>query len=422
MSFSTLNTGVSGLLTNQTAIDIASNNIANISTVGFRGYNTEFSSLYENSITTANRNGANHTNTIGGGVKVQASTMSLNQGSLILSDKSTDLAIFGDGWFGVQNSIKDAPPLYTRNGSFSFDVNGDLVTDDGHYVLGTYGGNINDKKLSEQLAEVPLSNVDAQKKLRFPKDLVYPQTPSTKVKFFGNIGTKDEPRSISASLIDGEGIRNNLQLKFTKAENQVSPGSQWDITATMQTKDGETVYDTQTGTISFDETGKQISNTLTTINNNGTAVSIDLGSDYSGIVSTNSAITQNSVSNGNVAGDLIAYDINSNADVIATFTNGLQSSVAKIAVYHFGNDQGLSRASGSKFESTNNSGKAIFFQNNNGENVIGARLSNYNLESSNVTLDVALTELIIYQRSYDANSKIVTTSDQMIQKALQMGG
>ena len=119
---------------------------------------------------------------------------------------------------------------------------------------------------------------------------------------------------------------------------------------------------------------------------------------------------------------MVSYDINSNAEVIATFTNGLQSSVAKIAIYHFGNDQGLGRATGSKFEATNNSGKAIFFQNTKGENIVGAILNNHKLENSNVTLDVALTELIIYQRSYDANSKIVTTSDQMIQKALQMGG
>jgi flagellar hook protein FlgE len=420
MSFSTLNKGVSGLLTNQTAIDITSNNIANISTVGFRGYNTEFSSLYEKAITTTS--GAGHTNTIGGGVRVQSSTMSQNQGSLLSSESSTDLAIFGDGWFGVQNSIKGAPPLYTRNGSFSFDKNGDLVTDDGHYVLGTNGGNINDKKLLEQLSEVPLGNVDTQTKLRFPIDLVYPQTPSTKAKFSGNIGVEDKSRTISAGVVDGEGIRNNLLLEFTKAKKQVSPGTQWDITATTQTKDGETIYDTKTGTISFDDTGKQISNTLTTINNNGTAVSIDLGADYSGIVSTNGTITKGSSTDGNVAGDLVAYDINTNAEVIATFTNGLQSSVAKIAIYHFGNDQGLGRASGSKFESTNNSGKAIFFQNTNGENILGATLSNHNLESSNVTLDVALTELIIYQRSYDANSKIVTTSDQMIQKALQMSG
>jgi len=419
MSFSTFNTGVSGLLTNQTAIDITSNNIANVSTTGFRGYNTEFSSLYEKAITTTS--GAGHTNTIGGGVRVQASTMSLNQGSILLSDSSTDLAIFGDGWFGVQNSIIDAPPLYTRNGSFTFDKNGDLVTDDGHYVLGTYGGNINDKKLSEQLAQVPLGNVDTQKKLRFPIDLVYPQSPTTKVQFISNIGVEDELRTVSADVIDGEGTKNNLKLEFTKAKKQVSPGSQWDITATTQSKDGKTIYDTKTGTISFDDTGKQISNTLSTINNNGTAVNIDLGADYSGVISTNAAITQNSISDGNAAGDLVAYDINSNAEVIATFTNGLQSSVAKIAIYHFGNDQGLARASGSKFEATNNSGKAIFFQNTKGENIVGAILNNHKLENSNVTLDVALTELIIFQRSYDANSKIVTTSNQMIQKALQMG-
>ena len=105
--------------------------------------------MYENSITTANRNGANHTNTIGGGVKVQASTMSLNQGSILLSDSSTDLAIFGDGWFGVAN---DTSTYYTRAGNFVFDENNDLMTTDGMYVLGTMADNIQGDVLTKQIS------------------------------------------------------------------------------------------------------------------------------------------------------------------------------------------------------------------------------------------------------------------------------
>jgi flagellar hook protein FlgE len=419
MSFSTFYTGVSGLKSYQSAIDITSNNIANVSTVGFRSYNTEFSSIYENVMNSGAPKG-NVTNTIGGGVRVQASSMSLDKGSISLTDRNTDLAIDGDGWFGVQNGVDGSTPLYTRNGNFTFDKNGSLVTDDSHYVLGTLAGNIKGNILTTPITEIPLNDVTKQEKLNFPKDLIYPAKPSTKVKYSGNIGIKDTLQSMSVNLINSDGTKNVLKLEFKKSATQVLPGSQWDIKATTQTSDGKTIYDTKTGTISFDSTGEQISNTLGTIDNNGLPITIDLGSKYSGIVSTNSAVNNYNLADGNLFGDLIGYEINSNAEVIASFTNGLQSSIGKIAVFHFANDQGLSRASGSKFEATSNSGKAIFFQNADGENILGAKVSNFKLENSNVAMSSALTELIIFQRAYDANAKIVTTSDQMIQKALQM--
>jgi flagellar hook protein FlgE len=131
-------------------------------------------------------------------------------------------------------------------------------------------------------------------------------------------------------------------------------------------------------------------------------------------------VTASSQSNGLEAGELVGYDINHNAEVIATFTNGRQVSMAKIGVFHFQNDQGLSQIDGSRFLESQNSGKPIFFKDANGNNILGASVINNKLESSNVSTEVGLTELIIFQRAYDANAKLVTTGDQMIQKALQM--
>ena len=98
----------------------------------------------------------------------------------------------------------------------------------------------------------------------------------------------------------------------------------------------------------------------------------------------------------------------------------MQSSVGKVAVYHFGNEQGLQRAGGANFTQTDNSGGPFFYKDASGQNINGANVTNFNLESSNVRIDVALTDLIILQRSYDANSKTITTADEMMQKALQM--
>jgi len=352
---------------------------------------------------------------------MQASTMIRDQGVIQISDQSTDLAIVGNGWFGISGG-DNADTMYTRAGNFTFDVDSDLVTPDGHYVLGTMGGNISDDGvLTSIMAEVPLGEVTAQEKLRFPKTLTYPPEPTTNAKFLGNIGSDDEVRTIGAGVVDPENNKNHLRLPFTKSVPQVLPGSQWDVVATTQTLDGNTIYDTQTGVANFDAQGALISTSLTTIDNNGAPVTIDLGSGYDGVVAiSNLDITASSMADGTQGGDLRGYSVNKNAEVIATFTNGLQSSVGRIAVYHFRNEQGLDRASGARFFEGSNSGSPIFYKDASGQNIIGTDITNFNLEGSNVQMTTGLTDLILFQRAFDANSKSITTADQMMQKALQM--
>ena len=411
-------TGISGIKNNATGIDVISNNLANINTVGFRGYNAEFSSLFEDAMAT----GSGLSNSVGAGVQVQTASMVRDQGSLALSDRSTDMAILGDGWFGVQG---ENDPVYTRDGAFSFDALDDLVTEDGYHVLGTMGGNISENDiLTAQLDEVKLGDVNAQEKLRFPKSLTYPAEPTSNAKFFANLGSGKEGFeviTVGASVVDPQSNKNHLRLEFTKDTVQNPPGSQWNVKATTQTDDGSVVYDTQTGRVEFDASGAMISNTLSTIDNNGSSVAIDLGNGYDGIVSIDTPVVSgSSIADGTIGGDLMGYSVNKNAEVIATFTNGMQSSVGKIAIYHFTNEQGLDRVSGTRFQESVNSGEARFFVDENGENIIGTDIVNFQLENSNVQIASGLTELIILQRSYDANSKSITTADQMMQKALSM--
>jgi flagellar hook protein FlgE len=410
-------TGLSGLKTNQTAIDVVSDNIANISTNGFRSYSAEFASLFENALHSASADSSVKSE-VGVGSRVSATTLNMLSGSLQLSDKSTDLAISGDGWFGVQSS---GSPLYTRDGAFTFDESDSLVTTDGFHVLGTMGGNISNGVLTSSLNQVVLGDVGNQEKLQFPKTLTYPPVASTSAKFFTNIGILDETVSAGASVIDTDGNANHLRLEFTKNPVQTPPGIQWNVQATTQSMDGLTTYDTKTGTAEFGVGGELLSTSLTTIDNNGTTVKIDLGLGYNGVVSTSRPYESgSSITDGTIGGDLEGYSINQNGEVIAAFTNGQQSSVGKIAVYHFQNDQGLDRVTGTRFAASSNSGDAIFFKDASGQNVIGTIIINFKLESSNVEMSTGLTELIIYQKAYDASSKCVTTADQMIQKALSM--
>lgn len=421
-------TGINGIKAHQTAIDVVSDNLSNTSTIGFRGYSTEFSSLFENMINST----SSFDSGVGVGTQLGTVVMDENRGVYQLADKSTDLAILGDGWFGIQGEGK---PMYTRDGSFTFDKNRDLVTHDGYYVLGTMGSNINNGVLTQQLSEVELGAAATQQKLRFPEDLVFPVQPTTEARFFGNLSVDNEIRVISAKAIDAQSNINSIRLEFSKVDPQVSPGTQWNVVATAQSasvdtvydeETGETtylpltIYDTQTGVVTFDESGVLTSNTLSTINNNGSIVRLDLGSGFDGLISMNNPFSGSSSSDGLQAGDLIGYDINKNAQIVATFSNGMQSSIGMVAVYHFQNDRGLERVNGARFTESNNSGRPIFFQDENGKNILGTELTNYKLEGSNVRMEVGLTEMIVMQRAYDANSKSITTADQMLKKALEM--
>lgn len=409
--------GISGIKSNQTAIDITSNNIANISTVGYRGYNTEFTSLFEKALNTTAQ-GAPTSDSIGIGTRVNASSMDQSEGSLQLSERNTDLAIYGDGWFGVSNGTEQ---YFTRAGNFTFDVDNNLVTQDGMHLMGTMGGNIVNDELTSVVAEVPLGTIDAQEPLVFPKSLTLPPTSTTTAKFYANLGVDDAERTLSATVIDPNGQKNNLSLTFTKSPEQPATGIEWNVVASLESLDGSEVYTTQQGSALFDEEGALSSTTLSTIDNNGSDVTIDLGEGFDGVMATNAEIfTSYSNTDGSIGGDLVGYEINRNAEVIATFTNGKQSSVGKIALYHFQNDQGLERVDGTKFRQSSNSGEPIFYTDADGNTILGAEVINYQLEGSNVTMDTALTELIIYQRSFDASSKLITTADEMIQKAINM--
>ncbi|MCK4973712.1 MAG: flagellar hook protein FlgE [Sulfurimonas sp.] len=408
-------TGINGLQAHQSAINVVSDNLANTSTIGFRGYSSEFSSMFEEVINTTTSSGMD--SSIGVGTNFSSAVMNENYGAFQLTDISTDLALLGDGWFGIQGEAK---PMYTRDGSFTFDSNRDLVTHDGYYVLGTMGGNINGDTLTAQLPEVELGNVSAQQKLSFPEELLFQAQPTTIAQFYGNLGADDVTRVISAGVVDAQGNTNDLRLEYNRTIPQPATGSQWDVTATVQSLDGFTTYSTGSGTINFDASGSLISNTLTSINNNGTNVSINMGSGFDGLVSNSYSFSGSSETDGLESGELVGYDINQNGEVIAAFTNGRQSAVAQIAVFHFQNDKGLERVNGARFTESANSGKPIFFQDENGNNIAGTEMTNFKLEGSNVRMEVALTEIIIMQRAFDSNSKSITTADEMLQKALSM--
>lgn len=438
-------TGISGIQTHQYGLDVVSDNLANVSTTAFKSTNAEFADLF-GVVLSRGSSALPTNNTIGLGSRLQATTFQFQQGSLMPSDRFNDLALEGNGWFGVTTNGSNA---YTRDGHFLFDTyqqaSGDvdssiarLVTSDGRYVLGTMLNNFTYDPafdytnagssgiagaylINNPTMDVPMTTTTAQGQIEFPTQLAYPVEPTTQAQFFGNLGLENTSRSISADVISASNDRNRLKLTFTQSAVQPTIGVAWDVVATVTSSDGSIVYDTRNGQALFGASGGLSSFNIPSVNNDGTSVAIDLGNNYNGVISTDGIpISGSSQSDGISGGTLTQYGINTNGIIIADFSNGRQSAIGRVAVYHFQNDQGLNRDGGTYYYESADSGKPLFWTDQNGEYLSGAIVRSNMLEASNVRLDVGLTDMIIMQRAYQANAKTITTADEMIQKALQM--
>lgn len=437
-------TGISGVMSSQMGMDVLSDNIANVNTVGYKGSTSEFSDLFTNALVSAGQGPT--TDDIGLGSKLQSTTTQMQNGSLLASERFNDLAISGNGWFGV---VAGKETSYTRAGNFVFDevqkIPGDvnssvaqLTTTDGKYVTGTmltnyaynasfdYGDKTSNGVTGAYVVNTPtneaeLGSVNSQGKLEFPTRLAYPVEPTTTAQFFGNLPPDNQAHTISADVISGNNARNRLKLTFTQSAVQPATGTAWDVVATVTSNDGSVVYDTKNGQAIFDGSGGFSSSTITSMNNDGTPVAVDFGKGFNGVISVDGlAASGSSRSDGISGGTLTKYGINPNGVIVADFSNGRQSAIGRIAVYHFRNDQGLNRSGNTEFQETNGSGKPLFWTDASGKPITGAIINSGQLENSNVRLDVGLTDMIIMQRAYQANAKTITTGDELIQKALQM--
>ncbi|WP_096019505.1 flagellar hook-basal body complex protein [Campylobacter lanienae] len=535
--------GVNGVKTAEFGHNTIGDDISNINTVGYKSSTAEFKSLFYTTLRGASDSPVS--SQIGLGTTKMATSLNFKQGSLQTTDKVFDMAIDGDGFFGLMGA--NSEQYFTRNGDFTLDVNRDMVNRSGLYLLGTTA-NLNSTTLGQSALNklgvvdgnveaytlavgenIELNNVNAQTKINLPEVLYIPATPTTKVSYAGflnstintehqevalntqNLETqidKDNntitiagnlhqtpeihyPNSVSKDVkiiitdqngksvevtgqtlengafvfsidnavaglnLDGEltyeaiavvpqeaatpqsfttdiwapnGDKNILQLEFTK---QVPQGENiaFDALVSVLSPDGEMISVTQ-GELRYNERGALISNTLGAINNGGANLELNLGTPYdpnipnSGFDGLRPAEQSNPelrvAKNGKSEGLLHEYTMSDSGDILAVFDNGDIATVAKVALYHFQNNQGLSKASENTYQASANSGDPIFYTNADGEIIYGAVIKNYTLEMSNVDLGVSLTDMIVMQKMFDASSKSITTADEMIKNAINL--
>lgn len=235
---------------------------------------------------------------------------------------------------------------------------------------------------------------------------------------------------LESSIYNADGSKSILRLTLERILPQEGENIQYKAIAQIFNSDGEAVGNPIEGSMVFDKNGALLQNNITSIANpNGGTINIDLGtpydankpgSGYSGIY-IKEGVAKNIVTqqDGVAEGFFDQYSISDDGSIVAQFSNGKAAIVGKLALYNFINEQGLAAMGDNIFAATANSGDASFIMKD-GQVINTAEFKGGFLEQSNVDLSVQLSNLIATQKSFDASSKSITTSDQMIQKAINM--
>lgn len=236
--------------------------------------------------------------------------------------------------------------------------------------------------------------------------------------------------TLEAPIYNADGSKSTLRLSLERVLPDVGGNMQYKVNAQIYNDKGEAVGDAVEGNLVFNEFGALLESNIPSINNpNGGAINLDLGtpydpnitgSGYSGIY-IRPGVEKNIVTqhDGIAEGFFEKYNIAEDGSIFASFSNGMNAVVGRLALYNFINEQGLAAVGDNIFAATGNSGEANFIMSN-GQIINTAQFKGGFLEQSNVDLGVELSNLIVMQKAFDASSKSITTSDQMIQKAINM--
>ncbi|WP_104178633.1 flagellar hook protein FlgE [Cryobacterium sp. Y50] len=385
-----LYSGISGLRSHQAMLDVTGNNIANVNTTGFKASAAQFqdtlSQLTSGAGAPQGEVGGTNPAQIGLGVQVAGISTNFSQGSSQATGKSTDLLISGDGLFITKMG---GETLYTRAGSFDFDSAGRLVTPDGAIVQG-WGAN------NGVVADGgPTSNIT------LPVGAIIGATPTTTAAFGGNLPSDAEDGTVLTrdfEVFDDLGESSTVTLTFTRDLTSTPDG--WTVADKANTTSTTLTSGTGTATGTFTGAG-----TLTV---GGIVIDLSELKGFSGLTSVSGA-----ADDGNAAGTLNSYTLSADGTLVGLFSNGEQLAIGRIALANFVNPGGLEKAGGSAYRATFNSGEPAV--GTAGTNGLGS-LSSGALEMSNVDLSQEFTNLIVAQRGFQANARIITTSDEVLQE------
>lgn len=428
--FTSMYSGLSGLRVNSVDLSVIGDNIANSNTIGFKGSRVAFEDALGKSLIGSGASGSQ----VGLGVNVLAVQRILTQGSIANTGIATDLALQGDGFFILEGPGGQS---FTRNGQFTVDQEGRLVTMTGARVQGFQADAAG--QVDSRFGDLVVSNVTS------------PPVATSTVTIQGNLDSSAadiDPASFnpadpstfsfqnSTTVFDSLGNPIDVQLFYIKtADNSwqvraftdggnLEGGTAGTLTELTDpaapislsfTTDGK-LNEVTGSSLDFDPAGATQPQSLTL--NFGDPIVPDGGTGLAGMTqfaspSAISLVTQD----GSRAGDLATVRIEPDGTITGVFTNGMSQALGQIAVATFNAADQLERQGGNEFVVTGTSGQpniGVAGAGGKGFVVGGA------LEQSNVDVGDELVRMIVAQRSFQANSKIVSTADTLLGELLNL--
>ena len=400
--------GISGLNANATAMTVIGDNIANVNTIAFKANRASFANILSQSL------GGSSGNDIGRGVDFWGTSPLWTQGSLENTGRATDLAINGKGFFTVQDDT--GTNFYTRAGQFHLDEAGVMVNPDGYLVQGYQidaAGNLGN------LATITI-----------PGERVSPPSATTELSFDVNLDSQtaaNSTYSTSQTVFDSLGNAIPLTLTFTKQ----AAAQTWSASASVASPDGPvTINGAASVPLTFDSAGIMTApladGTLAITLVNGATTPLTLTwdlfdasgtshGDITGFSSSSSTTFQHQ--DGYTAGVLRGISVDEDGVVTAAYSNGQLTPTFQIALADFPSYDGLAKLGQNLYAESLASGQPMPGVAGNGR--LGS-ITPSAIEMSNIDLAQEFVKMITTQRAFQANSRVITTSDEILAELINL--
>jgi flagellar hook protein FlgE len=415
---SSFSIALSGLNADSSALDVVGNNLANLNTTGYKDSTVSFYDLLQSSL-------AGGSTQIGGGVSAPQTERIFTQGSIQTTGGNYDAAINGNGFFVVQNPTGST--LYTRAGNFSLDSQGNLVTATGQFVQGwtAQNGVVN--------TSGAIGNITVPSNALQTPSATQNMSLSVNLNAAGVVGAASGTFTAPISVVDSLGVTHDLSIQFVEQ----SPGN-WNYTVNIPGADlsggtAGTPSSVATGSLTFDANGNltspapptaQVAVAITGLADGANDMNINwnlatqngagtpIVTQYAA-TSTESGVTQDGVP----ASQVTQVSIANGGAITAQFSNGNQLVIGQLALASVSNPDSLIAVGQNNYEVGADTATPVVGVPNSG--TLGT-VDGGALEASTVDIATEFTNLIVYQNSYEANSKVISVLDQVTQNLLNL--
>lgn len=400
---------LSGLDADSVALNTIGNNLANLNTTAYKGQTTSFEDLFYQQV---GQSGSGDPIQVGAGTTVAGTSTDFSEGTLLpdANANPTDMAVDGNGFFVVeQNGVQSL----TRAGNFQISTNGNLTTQDGQQVMGypAVNGTVN---TSTNLQPIVIP-VGATEGAQATQNI----SVTTNLNSGATVGTTF---TTPITVYDSLGQSHDATITYDKTGTNT-----WSYSVTLPSGDATGVPVNNTGALTFDSSGNLTSPTgsIPGISFPGLADGASNLTFNWNLTGSNGTLTQLATASTNnsqfqdgfTSGNYTQIKVDTSGVISAQFSNGQSTTIGQLAIASVANVQGLIATGGNNFTTSAASGQATAgVAGTGGRGTVGDN----QLEESNVNISTEFSDLIVAQRAFEANSKTVTTFDQISQDVISM--